>query len=49
MPRPAVLIVGAGLAGLAAAHELERRGCGVTVVEARDRVGGCGPPPAAGA
>jgi monoamine oxidase len=40
MPRPAVLIVGAGLAGLAAAHELERRGCGVTVVEARDRVGG---------
>jgi monoamine oxidase len=38
--RPSVLIVGAGLAGLAAAHELERRGCGVTVVEARDRVGG---------
>ena len=40
MPRPSVLIVGAGLAGLAAARELERRGCGVIVVEARDRIGG---------
>lgn len=40
MPRPSVLIAGAGLAGLAAARELERRGCGVIVVEARDRVGG---------
>ncbi len=40
MARPFVLIVGAGLAGLAAARELERRGCGVIVVEARDRVGG---------
>jgi monoamine oxidase len=38
--RPSVLVVGAGLAGLAAAFELERRGCGVNVVEARDRVGG---------
>jgi monoamine oxidase len=35
-----VLIIGAGLAGLTAARELERRGCGVMVVEARDRVGG---------
>jgi monoamine oxidase len=40
VPRPFVLIAGAGLAGLAAARELERRGCRVTVVEARDRVGG---------
>ena len=35
MPLPSVVIVGAGLAGLAAARELERRGCGVIVVEAR--------------
>lgn len=35
-----VVVVGAGLAGLAAAYELSRAGCQVTVVEARDRVGG---------
>lgn len=35
-----VLVVGAGLAGLAAARELEDRGVRVTVVEARDRIGG---------
>lgn len=35
-----VVVAGAGLAGLAAARELERRGADVTVVEARERVGG---------
>jgi monoamine oxidase len=35
-----VVIVGAGLAGLAAARTLERRGCHVTVFEARERPGG---------
>jgi monoamine oxidase len=40
MPRVRVVIAGAGLAGLTAAHYLERAGAEVTVVEARDRVGG---------
>jgi monoamine oxidase len=35
-----VLVAGAGLAGLAAARELEARGFDVTVIEARSRVGG---------
>jgi monoamine oxidase len=38
--RPDVVVVGAGLAGLAAARDLEAGGAQVTVVEARDRVGG---------
>jgi monoamine oxidase len=35
-----VLVAGAGLAGLAAARELENRNAEVTLVEARDRLGG---------
>ncbi len=35
-----VIVAGAGLAGLTAARYLERAGADVTVVEARDRVGG---------
>jgi monoamine oxidase len=40
MSRVHVVVAGAGLAGLTAAHYLERVGAEVTVVEARDRVGG---------
>ena len=40
MSEHGVVIVGAGLAGLAAARRLVERGVEVTVVEARDRVGG---------
>ncbi len=35
-----VVVVGAGLAGLAAARSLRASGCDVAVLEARDRVGG---------
>ena len=40
MSRVRVVVAGAGLAGLTAARYLERAGAEVTVVEARDRVGG---------
>jgi monoamine oxidase len=35
-----VIVAGAGLAGLAAARDLESAGAAVTVIDARDRVGG---------
>jgi monoamine oxidase len=37
---PRVVVVGAGLAGIAAAYQLHRVGVGSTVYEARDRLGG---------
>jgi monoamine oxidase len=40
MNEPEVVVIGAGLAGLAAARALRRAGRGVVVLEARDRVGG---------
>jgi monoamine oxidase len=39
-PDPAVIIIGAGVAGLAAAGQLGRAGVDARVLEARDRIGG---------
>jgi monoamine oxidase len=40
VPPPRVIVVGAGIAGLSAAQRLQAAGFEVTVLEARDRVGG---------
>lgn len=38
--KPKVIIIGAGFAGLSAAYRLRQKGCSVTVLESRNRIGG---------
>ncbi len=38
--KPKVVIIGAGFAGLAAAYRLKQKGCEVTILESRNRIGG---------
>ena len=38
--KPKVIIIGAGFAGLAAGYRLQQKGCEVTILEARTRIGG---------
>src|SRR5688500_9098943 len=40
MTNPDIIIIGAGAAGLVAARELSKTGYRVTIIEARDRIGG---------
>ncbi len=35
-----IVVIGAGMAGIAAAHRLKMAGCNVSILEARDRIGG---------
>lgn len=39
-PKPHVCVVGAGISGLRCAEVLLQNGCQVTILEARDRIGG---------
>ncbi len=40
IPKPKVIIIGSGLAGLAAGYKLSKSGIDVTILEARNRIGG---------
>ena len=40
LSKPDVVVVGAGMAGLAAARRLTEHGCSTVILEARDRIGG---------
>src|SRR5688572_10549726 len=38
--KPKVVIIGAGFSGLSAAYRLKQKGCQVTLLESRGRIGG---------